>query len=84
MEGTRNKLTDLNNLLFESLERLNDDSIQGDNLQAEIDRSKAIIGVSSQIIENANLHLRAASMAHEMGYTVKFPSLLGLSADSKQ
>ena len=51
----KNKMTDLNNVLFEQLERLQDDEAMKDdtNFKREIERSRAIVGVSSQIIKNA-------------------------------
>ena len=47
----KNKMTDLNNVLFEQLERLQDDEAMKDdqNFKREIERSRAIVGVSSQI-----------------------------------
>lgn len=41
----RNKLTDLNNHLFEQLERLNDDELSEEELEKEIKRSKAMEGI---------------------------------------
>lgn len=61
----RNTLGDLNNHLFAQLERLNDEEITGEKLEDEITRSKAVIGVSKQIIANANVVLRAKSIQLE-------------------
>lgn len=58
----RNKLGDLNNHLFEQLERLNDSEIKGEALQEEIVRAKAITGIASQIISNANIVLQAKKL----------------------
>ena len=41
----KNKLSDLNNLLFEQLERLQDDELKGDDLDHEIARSKAVTSI---------------------------------------
>ena len=38
----RNTLTDLNNYLFETLERLTDDELTEEQLQKEITRSEAV------------------------------------------
>lgn len=60
----KNKLSDLHNILFEELERLNDDNLIGDALATELQRSRAMTGVASQIIANGQLALRAKRM-HE-------------------
>lgn len=57
----------LNNHLFAQLERLNDEEITGEKLEDEIIRSKAVIGVSKQIIANANVVLKAKSIELEYG-----------------
>ena len=63
----RNTLGDLNNHLFAQLERLNDEEITGEKIEDEIIRSKAVIGVSKQIIANANVVLKAKSIELEYG-----------------
>lgn len=56
---TRNTLNDLNNHLFAQLERLSDESIKGDNLKEEFERSKAVTDIAKNIINNASLALQA-------------------------
>lgn len=55
----KNKLTDLNDHLFEQLERLNDEELTGELLSVEIARSKAITNVAQTIINNGELLLNA-------------------------
>ena len=55
----KNTLVDLNNHLFAELERLSDEDLTGEELEAEISRPKALTGVSSQIIQNGKLLLDA-------------------------
>ena len=55
----KNKLSDLNNHLFAELERLSDEDLKEEKLLDEIERAKAITSVASQIINNANLALKA-------------------------
>lgn len=61
----KNTLMDLNNHLFEQLERLNDEDLQGENLKEEIFRSRAITSVASQIISNANTVLQGKKIQIE-------------------
>lgn len=58
----RNSLGDLNNHLFAQLERLSEEDLEGDKLQEEILRAKAIKEISGQIIGNANVILRAQEL----------------------
>lgn len=55
----KNKLIDLNNHLFQQLERLNDENTNGTELRQEIERSRAVAEVGKQIIANARLALDA-------------------------
>lgn len=56
----RNKLVDLNNHLFEQLERLNDEDLNGEELDKELERTKAITNIGRVIVDNARLALEAA------------------------
>ena len=61
-------LKDLNLTLFEQLERLNDDEeVEGDKLEREVKRTKAMVQVSTAIIKNASTILEAKRMADYMG-----------------
>ena len=63
----KNTLTDLNNYLFESIERLNDDSLTEEELAKEIKRSDATQRVAKTIIDNASLALSAKRHFDTMG-----------------
>lgn len=56
----KNKLPDLNNHLFEQLERLNDESLTPLQSRHEYQRAKAMVEVADQIIKGAALQLKAA------------------------
>lgn len=74
----KNKLEDLNNHLFEQLERLNDEDLTGEALEEELKRSRAVASISSQIIENGRLVLDALKHQSEFALSNKeMPKLLG-------
>lgn len=79
----RNRLSDLNNYLFEELERLNDDEeLKDENtLKKELERSKAITNVSQQIISNANVILKAKIHCDQFGDDLGEFLQLGLTKD---
>lgn len=76
----KNTLGDLNNYLFESIERLNDDSLSSEELDKEIRRSEAVQKVAKTIIDNGALALSAKKHFDEMGsdLNVEIP-LLGVT-----
>jgi hypothetical protein len=63
----KNKSVDLHNILFEQLERLNDEGLEGAKLQEEIKRAEAMNKTAAQIINNGNLVLNAMRLADEIG-----------------
>ena len=63
----RNKLTDLNNYLFEAIERLTDDTLSPDQLEVEMARAKAVQGIAGTIIDNGKLALEVKKHADEYG-----------------
>ncbi len=64
----KNTLGDLNNHLFAQLEKLNDDDLSGEELEAEIKRSEAMAKISDQIIKNGELQYKAMVHMDEYGY----------------
>ena len=60
-----NKLTALNNYIFETLERMTDDSLSDEEMQREITRSQAVTSVAETIIHNGELSLKALKHAEE-------------------
>ncbi|MDI5890645.1 hypothetical protein [Halomonas rhizosphaerae] len=53
----KNKIEDLRNHLFAELERLGDESLQGEELQAEISRARAISDVAGTVIGSAKVEV---------------------------
>ena len=66
----KNKLVDLNNHLFEELERLNDESLKGEALQEERERAKSMANIAQTIINNGELALKAVKHYDEYGNKV--------------
>lgn len=62
-----NTLTDLNNYLFEALERLNDDELDDDGLAREIKKQEATCKVADAIIRNGELALKTMRHLDEYG-----------------
>lgn len=75
----KNKLSDLNNHLFAQLERLAEEDLSPEQIEQEVRRADAIVGVSMQIVRTADLHLKAAGLVAEYGEVVldKLPMIAG-------
>ncbi|MBQ7185990.1 MAG: hypothetical protein IJR92_04260 [Alphaproteobacteria bacterium] len=54
-----NNLAELNVHMFEQLRRLNDKNLTKEQMESEIERTKGVCLLASQIISNANLALKA-------------------------
>ena len=65
----KNSLTDLNNYLFEQLERLLDDEICSDeeSTKREIAKARAITDVANSITNNATVQLNAMRFRAKLG-----------------
>ena len=63
----KNKLTDLNNHLFAQLERLGEEDLTPEKIEQEAQRADAIVSVADQIIRNADLQLKAATLIANHG-----------------
>lgn len=72
----KNKLSDLNNYLFEQLERLNDDDLSDEQVEREIKKSKAVTDIARTIIDNARVELNAIQFLDDRGYEVNSGALL--------
>jgi len=67
----KNTLADLNNYLFEQLERINDDALSPEALEKEITRSRAVSDVAKSIVENASLQFKVIQHMDEYGYNLE-------------
>ena len=64
----KNTLSDLNNHLFEQLERLNDEDLNEEQLDRELRRSEGMTKVDEQIIRNGELAYKTMVHMAEYGY----------------
>ena len=80
----KNTLADLNNHLFEQMERLNDDDLTDEELNKEIKRADAMKDIATQIIANANIVLKATELNMEYSRSeVTVPKMLTGGEDKK-
>lgn len=63
----KNKISDLRDHMFAALERLGDDNLSGDELKAEIERSRAISDVGKVIVESAKTEVLYAKLTGQRG-----------------
>lgn len=73
----KNTLGDLNNHLFMQLERLGNEETKGEELEEEINRARAVMGVAKQIIDTGALVLESQKFIDDrMNADTKLPKML--------
>jgi hypothetical protein len=76
----KNKLEDLVNHCFVALERLNDEALDADKIQAELKRAHAVAAVAREIISAGRLAVDAHELiGNPQAPSLPGPRLLGLS-----
>ncbi len=63
----KNRITDLNDHLFAQMERLADDNLSGEKLEAEVQRTEAMVKIADKIVDNARLGIAAATLVANHG-----------------
>lgn len=78
-----NSLADLNAILFNQIQKIQNEDATDEELEKEIKKSEAITKLSSQVLSSANIALQAQKQFDEYGTgrTVDIP-LLGISNDN--
>ena len=66
----KNRMTDLNDHLFAQLERLNDEGAEAEDIEREVKRAEALVGVADQIVDVQRLNLDAAKLFAQHGESI--------------
>ena len=80
----KNRLTDLNDILFAQLERLTNEDLSSDQIKDEIARGSSIVDLADKIVDNAKLQLDAVKFAAMNGTGQRLPASLGLTAGEQR
>lgn len=78
----KNRITDLNDHLFAQIERLADEDLSGDKLEAEVQRTEAMVKIADRIVENARIGIQAATLVANHG--VRFRRDLPMLTEPKE
>ncbi len=78
----KNSMSDLNQHLFNQLERLAADSLTPEQIDQEVKRADAIVSLADQVSRNADLQLKAAKLYAEHGQHV-LPHLPQIGSTNK-
>lgn len=63
----KNTLNDLNNYLFEAIERINDDSLSTEEVEVEVKKADTITKIAKTIIDNTSLAFSVKKHFDEYG-----------------
>lgn len=76
----KNTLTDLNNHLFEQLERLNDEDLTQEQLETELKRAEGMSRIATQILQTGELAFKTMQHMDEYGYNISKHAVPGMLA----
>lgn len=68
MSDTKTGIVALNEMLFQQLEKLQNDDLTAEELETEIKRADAVKGISTQILEGQKLAFNLMKHRDEYGY----------------
>jgi hypothetical protein len=72
----KNKLMDLHNTLFETLEWITDRDIKGEELAEEAIRARLVVDVAEQVIKNGMLMATMEKLSYDSKFNVPAKLLL--------
>jgi hypothetical protein len=77
----KNKLTDLNDLLFAQLERLASDDLDAEQITQEVQRATSMVQIADRIVDTARLQLDGAKfVADHGGKLAQLPATMAIPA----
>lgn len=65
---TQINLNELNNMLFEQIERVNDDCLKGDDLKEQLEKSKLVTTIAKTVVDNSRLMFEAMQYSNGLKY----------------
>ena len=79
---TKARMTDLQGHLFAQLERLGDESLESEEVEREVQRTKALVAVAGTLIDAGKLSLEVWDRAVQHGLVPKrLPKALNASGE---
>lgn len=63
----KNRMMDLNDHLFAQLERLSEEGLTPEQIEAEVKRAGAMVDVADKLVDNARLSLQACELVAKHG-----------------
>lgn len=80
----KNKLADLNDILFAQLERLTNEDLTAEQIDQEVSRTQSVVQIADRIVGTARLQLDGAKfLADSGGGARKLPASLALPDGSR-
>ena len=61
------RLSEVNDLLFQQMEKLTNTDLKGEALQAEIEKASAMNNIAQSIVKNSNVQYQALNLGFKAG-----------------